>query len=216
MKLWAAAAVLLAVLSVARAGDIVDVEDPSNVADEFLDQLEFDEMDSQQSRGQLYADELKGLNQVQASGADDQNDLGESDDVESGMSQCKDQGCRDAVAAILDGAQQADYGESKEDDASDGPSCKDHHAAICRHKKILCEHATHGNKISAECPRTCGVCAMFSKKGQSECRDKTDACSVSGRKKYCYASTVLSLCPAMCGKCGSQESNDDDFSETWE
>merc|ERR1711907_644788 len=160
MKLWAAAAVLLAVLSVARAGDIVDVEDPSNVADEFLDQLEFDEMDSQQSRGQLYADELKGLNQVQASGADDQNDLGESDDVESGMSQCKDQGCRDAVAAI------------------------------CRHKKILCEHATHGNKISAECPRTCGVCAMFSKKGQSECRDKTDACSVSGRKKYCYASTV--------------------------
>lgn len=227
MKRWAAIAVCLAVVSVAQAGDVVEVEDPSNVADEFMDQLEFDEMDNQQSRGQLYVDELKGLNQVEAK---DHSDLGESDDISSSIAQCDDEACRVAVRDIVKGAQLGEgsdgegiggdsetsengkAGDKKEEEKDS--SCKDYHAEICRHKQILCDHARHGNDISAQCPRTCGVCAMFSKSAQSSCKNRTDACKVEGRAKYCKITVVSNICPVLCSNCPSEKG--DTFSESME
>merc|ERR1711959_489440 len=122
----------LCVASVAHAGEVADVEDPSNVADEFLDQLQFSEMDSQQSRGQLYADELKALSQVAAWNVNHHNDLGEGAGesgeyvLESAVAECDDQACRDAVTDIVHGAvDAAKLGESKDEkeEADPDPSC---------------------------------------------------------------------------------------------
>merc|ERR1711965_467657 len=214
MKLSAAIAICLAVASVAQGHEVTAVEDPSDVADEFLDQMSFDEIDNQQNRAELYAEELKGLNQVEARSR--QDDLGESNeyDLSSALDECKTEDCRSVVRDLVSSAQDVGeaYGSDDEKekeksgttlDTAD-PTCLDYNADICRHKAALCESPAHGAQISAQCPNTCRVCDMFSKKKQSKCADRTDACKVEGRKQYCENSQVKRICPVMCDSCPSE------------
>jgi len=168
-----------------------------DMADEFLSQMSYNELDNQMNRGEMYANELSQLNTM--ADEDLHDDMGESDSslthssLSASLAPCKgDQECRHAIRAII-------LGEEK-DGGGEKASCKDQNPDICHHKKILCEHPTHANKILAECPSTCGLCASMAKK--TTCADKTDACIVKGRNKYCKLSReVTSICPVMCGSC---------------
>merc|ERR1711934_32005 len=208
MKLSAAITLCLAVVSVAQAHEVAEVEDPSDIADQFLDQMSFDEIDNQQNRAELYAEELKGLNQVEARSR--QDDLGESneDDLSSALDECKTEDCRSAVRDLVSSAGDLGEGEGSDDeekgksgDEPADPTCLDYDADICRHKAALCESAAHGAKVASECPKTCKVCEMFSKKKQSKCLDRTDTCKVDGRKQYCPHAIVKRICPVMCDSC---------------
>merc|ERR1711865_1016213 len=81
-----------------------DVDDPSDMADEFLDQMSFSEMNDDQNTGQLMASRLQGLNKVEA-GEEDHPDIGEDDEVDatsSAMAQCgEDQDCHSLVHDLL-------------------------------------------------------------------------------------------------------------------
>lgn len=222
MKLSAAITVCFAVVSLANAYEVVQVEDPSDIADQFLDQMQFDEIDNQQNRAQMYADELQGLNKVEANNRDD--DLGESNqyDVASGVAECgSDTDCQAAVRDIVSSAASLGEAEDKKEndetktDEKQDPSCMDYHTEICGHKKALCDSKKHGAQISAQCPKTCRVCEMFSQAARTQCQDRTDACKVDGRKKYCKVAVVSQICPILCDSCPSSKGAQE-FSETME
>eukprot|EP00657_Telonema_sp_P-1_P008568 TRINITY_DN299_c0_g1_i2.p1 TRINITY_DN299_c0_g1~~TRINITY_DN299_c0_g1_i2.p1 ORF type:complete len:216 (+),score=45.64 TRINITY_DN299_c0_g1_i2:185-832(+) len=208
-------AIALAFCLVAAGVAQVDVEDPQDMAEEMLSQLSFDELDNQQSRGELYASELKGLNQVEAHETD-HIDLGESDSTHQSAAdaaavECgNDDECRTAVHDIVLGAAQNRRSRrsrlsSKKKAAKDEEAeCHDSIPAICAEKKSLCEHGEHGKHVSGECPRTCGVCGLL--KTHTTCRDLTTACSVPGRKRYCHHGTVKNICKKMCASCSGSES----------
>merc|ERR1711988_1061261 len=196
LRSMAARAVVLIALCVACpavADGRVDMEDPSDMADEFLSQMSYDKLDNQQSRGMMYATELAGLNAVEA--AEDQHDqLGESDDsgLSSALAQCDgDQECREVVHSLL-------LGEAKE--KKEEVQCADTaHPKICEAQETLCTHAEHGAKVASQCMKTCDACP---KKG---CQDKTSHCAAEKNKKYCdgpkMGTTVSGVCPKSCRKC---------------
>merc|ERR1712195_186899 len=84
-----------------------DIEDPADMADEFLNQMSYDKLDKDQDQGQMIASELQGLNDVASQTEDVSHpDMGESADVDvqlsEGVAQCNgDQECIDTVHAVV-------------------------------------------------------------------------------------------------------------------
>merc|ERR1719272_479186 len=211
-------AIALAFCLTVSLASVSNTDDPSDIADEFLDQMSFSEMNNDQNRGQQYASELEGLNKVEA---DEENhpDIGESDDLDStsaAFAQCgEDQECHSLVQDLLLGEstrrtapsvqQAAGPGKEKEQEKEkekEGPPCKDYHVGICRYKKDLCAHAKHGASVTAQCPKSCGACALLAFKAEAGCRNKSDACVQNRVDKYCNKNTVVKdICPEKCGSC---------------
>merc|ERR1711865_209205 len=166
-----------------------DVEDPADMADEFLNQMSYDKLDKDQDEGQMVATELEGLNQAAAQVGNDLPDkLGITDnDVHPDMGESADMEAQAPAPAPADPAPTA------------ADECRDTNAEICNHKSVLCQHKQHGKDILNECPATCGLCDSM--QVSTECKDKTGSCTLSDYKSSCSDPTVRSTCPVTCNAC---------------
>merc|ERR1712153_93008 len=178
-----------------------DIEDPADMADEFLNQMSYDKLDKDQDQGQMIASELQGLNDVASQTEDVSHpDMGESADVDvqvsEGVAQCNgDQECIDTVHAVV-----SSLGESMSARRRRRKiACKDSNSEICSHKKLLCEHGTHGEKVVKECPMSCGICATLD--ASRKCEDKAPKCEAVDGDKQCHVVVIKQTCKKPCGNC---------------